>query len=177
MNCPMRRIATLIVGVCFVIVLGVAGGIAAYYASPRSPVTLKDVHLVNSVVYRGKAIVLDFTLTRSIICDSKVDRWLYKVVEGGKRYWVGLPARANPPTAIGMTVSYQLALPVPPEVASGDWFYFSRSWDECPGPFGLVFRTTRDSGDVPVEIVDPPTTSPMEIITAPGPVTILPGVK
>ena len=177
MSITLRRVATVIGAACFVLVMGAGGGLGAYYMSPRSPVTLADVHLVHSVVYRGKALVLDFTLTRSILCDSKVDRWLYKFTPEGKRYWVGLPARANPPTPLGVPVSYQLALPVPSEVGAGDWFYFSRSWDECPGPFGLVYRTTRDSGSVPVVIVDPTDSVPMEIITPPGPVLLLPGAK
>ena len=174
MSTTMRRIATGTGAACFVTVMAAGGGLGAYYMAPRSPVTLKDVHLVNSVVYRGKALVLDFTLTRSMLCDSKVDRWLWRHDEQGDPHWVGLPARANPPTLLNVPVHYQLALPVPTEVTGGDWFYFSRSWDECPGPFGLVYRTIRDSGNVAVKIVDPPQSAPMQIITPPGPVTILP---
>ena len=177
MSITLRRVATAIGAACFVTVMAAAGGLGAYYMAPRSPVALKDVHLVNSVVHRGKALVLDFTLTRSILCDSKVDRWMWTKTATGEPHWVGLPARANPPTPLGIPVRYQLALPLPAEVYAGDWFYFSRSWDECPGPFGLVYRTTRDSGNVPVTIVDPPQTAPLEIITPPGPVLLLPGAK
>ena len=177
MNTIARRTAFTVGAACFFAVMGAFGGLAAYYNAPRSPVSLADVHLVDAVVYRGKAIVLDFTLTRSILCDSKVDRWLWRNDDSGRPQWVGLPSRSNPPTPLGIPVRYQLALPVPAEVTAGNWFYFSRSWDECPGPYGLTFRTTRDSGNIPIEIADPPATAPMEIITAPGPVTILPGVK
>ena len=174
MTITLRQAATFIGAACFVAVMAAGGGLGAYYMAPQSPVMLKDVHVVNSVVYRGRTLVLKFSIVRLILCDSKVDRWLWRYNDDGKPLWEEIPASNNPPTPIGIDVEYELALPVPPTVTKGRWNYFSRSWDACPGPFGLVYRTVRDSGNVPVDIEDPPQSAPMQIITPPGPVVILP---
>ena len=172
-----RSLATTIGAVCFMLVMGALGGLTAWWFTQRPPVVLLNVHEADGVVIRGGWLDLDFTLIRTRLCDAKVERWLWQDAGDGMRRWVAMQAVANPPTPIGVETHYRLSLPVPGNIPAGPWHYFSRTRDDCASPFSLVAETVRDSGNVPVLIVDPPESAPAQIIAPPGPVTILPGVK
>ena len=170
----VRRLATTIGAACFLLVMAGAGLMAGWLFSQRPPLVLRNVHETDGVVIRGGWLDLDFTLTRMRDCDARVERWLWQDDTDGARRWVPMQAVANPPTALGVEVHYKLSLPVPGNIPAGAWHYFSRTRDECGNVFSLVPQTVRDSGDVPVIIVDPPEDAPAQIVAPPGPVTILP---
>ena len=63
---------------------------------------------------------------------------------------------------------------IPGGVQAGDWFYWSRARDDCSGAGWLSRETVRESANIPVSITNPTPAAPMQVVTQPGPVTILP---
>ena len=152
------------------------GFLVGWKVTQRPPLVLRGVHEVDGVAVRGAWLDLDFRLLRTRLCDARVERWLWQPVAGdpGARRWVQLPESANPPTEIGIEAHYVLSLPIPGNVPAGHWNYFSRTRDDCGSVWASQPRV-RDSGDIPVLVVDPTPGAPAQVVAPPGPVTILPG--
>jgi len=164
-----RKLATTFGAIAFCLMMTGAGVMGGFLASRRPPLVLYDVHEADGVALRGGWMDLDISLTRHRLCDAHVERWLWQDVNGVRR-WVPLLPVANPPTPIGVETTYRLSLPVPVNIPSGQWHYFSRTRDECASPLSLARETVRDSGDVPVLILDPPDQAAAEIVAPSDPV-------
>ena len=154
--------------------LGV-GALMVLVLVPRNPIVIGNVREVDGVVVRGQWLELEFNLTRNQQCGARVERWLWHWVEPGIKHWVQLDTSgANPPTKIGEAVSYILAIPVPAAVTPGDWFYWSRTYDYCGLRSAVFGENIRESANIPVRVIDPYSTTPPQVVTAPGPVLVVP---
>lgn len=176
MTVHLRRIGgamTARVGLFFLLCILMGGG--GWWFAQRPPLVLRGVHEVDGVAVRGGWLDLDFRLLRTRVCDAKVERWLWQPLRDDPdgRRWVQLPESANPPTETGVEAHYVLSLPIPGNVPAGDWNYFSRTRDDCW--FSLMQPKVRDSGDIPVHVVNPSAGAPAQVVAPPGPVIIMPG--
>lgn len=162
----------------FFLAIIVGQGVGAFMVLafiPRNPIVVGNVREVDGVVVRGQWIELEFSLTRNQQCGAKVERWLWHWSEPGVKHWVQLDASgANPPTKVGELSKYILAVPVPSAVTPGEWFYWSRTLDYCGLRSAIFGENVRESMDIPLTIVDPTTATPPQIVTAPGPVLVVP---
>lgn len=146
--------------------LGALGGFGCVYMVGRqAPITLVNVHEADGVALRNGALDVRLTLVRTRTCDAHVDRWLWHTDgerdDAGElvRRWVPLPATTNPPTPLGVEVSYILSLPLPANVTPGEWFYWSRTYDGCP-LLPLLASPARESPNVPVLVTEADTPPP-----------------
>lgn len=164
------------------IVFGVGiGTVLGIISIPRNPVIVTDVHETDGLAIRGGYIDLSFTITRTRDCPARIERWLWQWASEGEqriKRWVQVDASgANPPMTFGNTETYVLAIPIPGGVTAGKWHYRSRTRETCPWTSWLYGENIRESKDIPIEIRDPNAQSPVQVITQPAPVLILPGAN
>lgn len=167
-----------------IVVLSIAVGVSigtilGIMSIPRNPLVVKDVHEADGLAVRGGYIDLSFTVTRTRECPARIERWLWQWTGEGERRikrWVQVDASgANPPINLGNMQTYMLAVPIPGGVTAGKWHYWSRTRETCVWTSWLYGENIRDSGDIPVEILEPTAQSPAQVITQSAPVLILPG--
>ena len=173
----MRRV---IISVAFAIVCALSGLGAGWYALQRPVIVLQSLREIDGLAFRGGFLDFRFVLIRNRVCDARVERWLWRMEPDEDEpgtvipHYVPMPQTANPPTPVGVQTKYQLSLPVPANIAAGDWNYFSRTHDDCDNVWNPNQSKFRDSPNVPVRITEPNSSTQPAIVPAPGPVLIVP---
>ena len=126
----------------------------------RPPLTLFDIHEIDSLAVREGSLDMVLTLIRTRECDGNVQRWLWEntayLDRRGKpvRRYVALAPAANPPTPLGEEVTYILSIPLPSNVHPGKWFYWSRTYDGC-SLIPALSPTPRTSPNILVTVIEP----------------------
>ena len=150
-----------------------AGGFSMIaWIAAKPPLTLVGVREADGISVVNGALEIQLSIIRTLQCDAHVERWMWQNTERfdrrGKpiRRWVNLPSVANPPTELDVEVTYIISIPMPSNITPGNWFYWSRSYDNCPLVPALTPKP-RESPDVPVLVVDQPKGPP-------GPALLLP---
>lgn len=168
-----RRLATTVGAVCFALCMGLIGFGTGIYATQRPSVVILELRQAGGVAVRGGWLDMDVRLIRNHICDPKVEGWLWQWQDGVK-HWVALPVVPSPPVELGQQARYIVSIPVPANITPGKWNYMTRTHDGCPSMFSLRPETVRDDKVREVIINDPTSAQPTQVVTPPGPVTIMP---
>ncbi len=155
--------------------------IAVVPSRPTTPAVLTEL---DGVVSRGGAINLKFKSDRKFDCEVTVARWMYRVVgrdDRGRDIKDYVPLKGNPtnpPVGTGEGLEWYLTLDAPDKLAPGRWFYTYDAWYGCRWglPIAAVIfgRPHRRGEPVPILVVDPPADTPPAIVSAPGPITVVP---
>ncbi len=139
-------------------ILGGGGGFGMVVRLAQAPaVALVGVREADGLAVVNGALEIQLTIIRTHQCDAHVERWMWQPTNAVYRYgrpirrWVNLPSTANPPTPLNVEVTYIVSIPLPSNVTIGDWFYWSRAYDNCPLVPALQVEP-RESPDVPVRV-------------------------
>ena len=153
----IRSIWPAFIVACFLGGIGGFGMVLRLANSP--PITLVGVKEADGLAVVNGNLEIQLTIVRSHQCDAHVERWMWQPTGQLDRYgrpirrWVNLPSTANPPTPLGVEVTYLVSIPLPANVTIGDWFYWSRTFDNCPLVPALQGEP-RESPDVPVKVTE-----------------------
>lgn len=157
--------------------LGV-GNAVGFATTPQAPIQLLEVREVDGVAIVGRRLDLYFRLVKHADCDARVSRWLWEwaMVDGEfvKRKIPLVMPPVNPIIPVGKETSYILSVPIPPDLRPGQYFYESETRDGCGWGSKLLPESVRQSPSVAVYLTDPSPADPPEVVSAPGPVTVVP---
>lgn len=156
--------------------LTVGNGVG-FVTQPAAPIQLLDVREVDGAAVLGRRLDLLVRIVKRADCNARVVRWLWQHVEIDGRMvpkYVPLKDDANPPVVLNTEVEYILSLAIPADVQPGVWFYTSQTFDGCAWGSRLWGETVRKSPNIPVRVVAPSPNDPPAVVSAPGPVTVVP---
>jgi hypothetical protein len=169
-----------------VFVIGVVGGlivgalVAARLAVGQA-VAVHSIQEAQSIALHDGRIEIAFTVDRYRECQTYTARWLWTwVTYQTKRVklWVPLMPSSVSVTDAGRGQTLVLSLELPRGIWPAQWFYFSKSQDNCSWLPSFFAPRVRETPSIPIDIAaaephaDQPITSTEEgrpIILAPSP--------
>ncbi len=122
----------------------------------RPPVVVHQIREVSDKVGRKGHIELFVELDRKQNCPSVTSQWLWTWIDfHGERIkqFYPLASDATGPSDPGHDQKYVLSIPVPPDIWPGEWFYWSKTVENCPFLPSLFRPSTRESGNLPIRIL------------------------
>lgn len=148
-----------------------AGAAIVVLLDLRMPVQIHDIREVDGVAVRGRRLDLLIRLDRAHDCVNVTTRflWTWTEVDGQRvQMFVSLgSATMGVLPLAGKNKRFVLSVPLPSDLAEGDWFYRSRAVDTCPGLFQLPVPVVRETPDIPVRIVASSNIPPLRPSPAP----------
>lgn len=138
------------------VMLGLLGGAVLITAIGDPPITIREAHETDGVVLSGGRLDLVFTIDRARQCPSITSRYLWRWIDmDGEQLRQFVPLGTSPSgiTPVGENQRVMMSLAIPPDLAEGEWFYWSRTTTQCPGLFDLSNPAVHQAPDIPVRIV------------------------
>ena len=144
---------------CSGLTLGSILGLGLILWSNRSsPVIVNTAYEVEDANRAGQINIL-FDIDRTRDCPSETSRWLWTWVEKGgtriKQYFP-LPSSPTTITGIGYDQRFILSLPVPSGVWAGDWYYWSKTVENCSFLPSFFRAQIIETPEIPIRITDAP---------------------
>lgn len=151
--------------------------------TPEQPINLNAISTSAGTVIQGRFLRLDLRADVGADCESTVQRWIMRRAgtdSAGRAVWDAHPveARYNPIVGVGEDLRWSITLPLPASVGPGRWYYASKTLDHCRWGSHLAAvlfgPMRRYSPLVPFEVVGPDADTPPAVVSAPGPVVVVP---
>ena len=148
---------TVLAGVSGLMLGSIIGCLLIVWSHQGAPVIVHEEHEIDGTALRNGHIDLYVELDRVRDCPSDTSRWLWTWTEkDGQRIKQFYPMvhSTTAPSDLGDAQHFIIRIPVPSGVWAGNWFYFSKTFEHCSLLSGLFRNPTRESGNIPVRILD-----------------------